>query len=1054
MKRFERLVVIAPTRSTCLNISIALSNGAIPQTLLMREKGKEIFEAVDMIGELGGFGVVAGTGTGKTVALRDIAKRVLGGDVRVDIVTRENEATDYTWTCNVLVITPGVALHWLKMGIIGGDDLIAIDEIHQTSDHLELSMALAKRPDCPFIWMSATIDPREYETYLSAATVIHCTAFDPAKKAEVVVLDDSVDNFLASHVEEFIKEKRGVAVFVPTRAQTEMLSRKFSSADLTCDFYHGGESAERKLRKFLIGAVERPFMVFMTTAGNSGLNVSGLDRIVVVDQMLDEVVHSGVLVLEKMPLDNNKLIQTIGRIHGRAVGGKAYILSRRSIDFHSLKPETPKFRLGGDPQGLALICARLEVDVSELKLITSIDRGAYEAHVKRFRERGVTEQSGFRLTPYGKKVERLPVESAWGEIIVHAQESGDEFLLDTAIVCASCEFLYSLIRKEHDFSEVGVKGSDHLTACNIVVSALQQFGVLRRDESGQEYTFRGDYVRKRGEDVEKGEFIAWCDKNGFNPKAIKEATLAMKSIYRQLNIELLAPDEFSPIKANTPEHEAFLNLLAKVAPFDFVRNERHSKKGTVWNAECSMCAKYSAILGKIRHWKDKRGIERASLEGTEIPSELINSYAKKIPVRVYSISAEGIKVVFKRKFAGEELDETYELVPDSELPEDMRAEARRQLANILPNVAGFEEVREHNKQVRHVSEDLAARGGGTARAITQQDEQALCLRQLEKANVFSVAGVVEALKSAKLASADFFLNLRDFISEEEENRIRAGSADTLEVCGKQYSVSYQRGALPSITLGAAEENDAWKLLPATLMLMDGRGVSVTVSVRGWKTSGDKLDVLKDSVRKRMNEYQWQDFARPEVTLPLITDAVVLEAVVVEYGRDALTGERLVKYGTATINTSFYRSSDFKEEWFDVREEAEAAHAKVQQKLDASAAERREQTEREVAMVEARAVKERISEVLSREGMYKVDYSIRNRLDDRRWVSIPSAVSEIRKWIRETETAIAEVERALADMKKQKEEGEKRREFLDLPSSEKSAKLDLSALKGGWGARVK
>ena len=61
-----RIIVIAPTRSTCLNISLVLENNSIPETLLMREKSDEIFEALGNL-KKGGFGVVAGTGAGKTV---------------------------------------------------------------------------------------------------------------------------------------------------------------------------------------------------------------------------------------------------------------------------------------------------------------------------------------------------------------------------------------------------------------------------------------------------------------------------------------------------------------------------------------------------------------------------------------------------------------------------------------------------------------------------------------------------------------------------------------------------------------------------------------------------------------------------------------------------------------------------------------------------------------------------------------------------------------------------------------------------------------------------
>lgn len=797
-KRFQRVVVIAPTRSTCLNISIVLSNGTIPPTLLMQEKGKEIFEAVDMLTDLGGFGVVAGTGTGKTVAVRDIAQRVLGESLRVDIVTRENEATDYTWTCNVLVITPGVALHWLKMGIIGSDDLIVVDEIHQTSEHLELSLGLAKRAGCTFLWMSATIDPRVYEKYLEAATVVSCSAYDPAKKAEVKVEYGDADYFLSSHVEEFVKEKRGVAVFVPTRAKAEALAREMSKhAALYCDFYHGGEKVE-KLRQFLKGEVERPFMVFMTIAGSSSLNITGLDTVVIVDEMYDERIHSGVAVLEKVALGANELLQMGGRVNGRAIGGKIFILSRRSIDFHALKPETPHFRLGGDPQHLALVCARLGVDISELDLITTIDRGAYEAHVKRFRDRGIIVAEDFCLTPYGEKVERLPVTPDWAEVLVHAEESKDSKLLNTAVVCASAESLYDLIRKEHDFSEVGVEGSDHLTAHNIVVSALQQFGVIRGKNGDAGYEFRGDYVRKRYDKmlrqdvVEKGEFIQWCDQSGFNGKAVKEAVLAMKSIFHQMRTRLSEPQEFGMVLANTPAHEAFLHLLAKVQSLDFVRNGRNSKAGSVFTAQHGMLG-YSAdaVLGTIRYWKDKRGYTRSSIEGTEIPAAILNSYATKTPIRVYTVGAEGVKVEFRSEFAGTAMDETYELVPDAKLPENLQPEARRQLAVYLPSLPGFEKLREHNQNVRKTSEDVAIRSGGKTRAATSQDEQALYLHSMEAANVFSYAGMIEALRTGKIQPSDLFLNLRDFVSEEEEAQTSAENPDTLDLLGKQYTVTPQ-----------------------------------------------------------------------------------------------------------------------------------------------------------------------------------------------------------------------------------------------------------------------
>ncbi|MDP3778537.1 MAG: hypothetical protein Q8R30_00635 [bacterium] len=688
MERFPRVVVIAPTRSTCLNISVVLDNGAIPSTLLVQEKGTEIFEAVDRLHE-GGFGVVAGTGTGKTVAIRDIARRVLGEDVRVDVVTRENEATAYTWTCNVLVVTPGVALHWLKSRTITGEDLVVLDEIHQTSEHLEISMALAKRNKNTFVWMSATIDPAVYSSYLEARTVIHCTAYDPARRAEVVVKNSEVQYVLEDEVDNFISEKRAVAVFVSTRAQAENLAKKFGEHEgLTSDFYHGGEKAE-KLRQFLKGEVPKPFMIFMTIAGASSLNVLGLDTVVIVDEMYTEVVHSGVKVLEKVALGNNELLQMGGRVNGRAINGKIIILSRRSIDFHALKPVAPVFALsGGDSSGdlargrnnalqqVALVCARVGVDLSDLDVIARIDRKQYEAEVKRFKERGIIDTEG-NLTAYGREVERLPVTPAWAEVLVQVRESGDEELLKIAIVAASIESLYSLVRKNVVLRDVAVGGSDHLTGYNIVAAALQQFGYIRSEDDGVGYAFQGDYVKKRGNDVEKGIFIAWCDQNGFSNKAIKEVTIAMKSVFRQMNAYLLSPDMFKPVLKGSEAAEKFVDLLARVQSLDFVHDEHNSQAGTVWAAQHSVASAYQT-LGRIRFWTDKRGYTRASMEGTQVSEELVQQYARVIPDEILGMSVDGerIRVRYTAMFAEEQIapvDREHEPdeVPDrfaSELP--------------------------------------------------------------------------------------------------------------------------------------------------------------------------------------------------------------------------------------------------------------------------------------------------------------------------------------------------------------------------------------------------
>lgn len=860
-KSQKRFIVIAPTRSICLGISMVLSNGSILPTLLMQENGEEIFEAVKKL-NTGGFGVIAPTGTGKTVSLRDIAKKVLNEKLRIDVVTREHEATEYTWTCNVLVVTPGVALHWLKSRVITKDDLIVIDEIHQTSEHLEFSMALAKRAGCKFVWMSATIDPSIYSEYLEAGTVIECSAFDPSKRSEVECLWKTPEDFLSSKVDEFIEEERAVAVFVPTREMAERLSQKYGSREgLYCDFYHGGEKAE-KLRQFLKGDVSKPFMVFMTIAGASSLNILGLDTVVIVDEMYKEIVHSGVGVLEKVQLGNNELLQMGGRVNGRMENSKIYILTSRSIDFHNLKPTAPEFVLGGDLQHVALICARLGVNASELDLIGSIDSMRYEKEVTRFKARGIIEADGDELTAYGKKIERLPVEPSWAELITQARDSNDRDLLDATVIGACAESLYSLLRNNANLSGVRISGSDQLTAYNIVAFALNQFGYLRKSNGGGvEYGFQGDWFRKKynkqTKQTEKsmGGFVQWCDENGFNPKAIKEVAIAMKSVYRQLRTQMPDPQDLQLISENDEMHKKFVDLLARAQSLDFVLDEQNSQVGTVWRAKHSLTSGVR-VLGKIRHWADKRGYQRATIEGTEVPEDLFKLYANKKPESVYRVNNEGVEIEFRSSFAGESTGSIVELVDDSEIPAELVEQAEREFINALVYQRISAEFADQNRQTRKQSHQLRLHSGGAVEMILDSDEQKLYEVGFKDKGIISAQSMRSAIESGEVNPDNLLLKLEDFISIAEQEKIMADNPDTVIVEGKTLTIEYGGGSWGDEFYCRANVTEEFARIVGAevIMLSGGR----TVSLRCEDHSAKSFSELVEKLEQRRIEQAWSE----------------------------------------------------------------------------------------------------------------------------------------------------------------------------------------------------
>jgi hypothetical protein len=171
-----RVIVIAPTRAACETIELAV--GLHLETYLEQHHGARVRE----LARGGrGFGIVAGTGTGKTLAIRPIAEEIVGAELRVGVINREREATPDTPSWNVIIVTTGIARRWFQDGDILPTDTLIVDEIHQTSAELELCLALGKRVGCRFIWLSATVDPTFYARYLNSGDVLEVYSFDPRK---------------------------------------------------------------------------------------------------------------------------------------------------------------------------------------------------------------------------------------------------------------------------------------------------------------------------------------------------------------------------------------------------------------------------------------------------------------------------------------------------------------------------------------------------------------------------------------------------------------------------------------------------------------------------------------------------------------------------------------------------------------------------------------------------------------------------------------------------------------------------------------------------------
>ncbi|MFL5493671.1 MAG: helicase-related protein [Gemmatimonadales bacterium] len=713
-----RVIVIAPTRAACETIELAL--GLHLETLMEREHGQEMR---DLAGSGKGFGIVAGTGTGKTLGIRPIAESILGEPLKVGVVNREREATPETPSWNVVIVTTGIARRWFQDDLITGRDTVIVDEIHQTSAELELCLALGKRAGCRFIWLSATVDPAFYARYLESAEVLVTQAFDPALRAKVQILPQTPDEFLNErYIRHLIKERRGVAVFVPTRAEVERLAQELGEQwkRLTTAFYHGGEPI-RVIRPFLEGEVERPFLLAMTAAGQSALNVRGLDTVVIYDARYGNVVERGRNVLHRLYLGANEILQMAGRVHGRVPNGEVVILSDRELIFEQLRPTPPEFQLAGDAERVAITCAALGVDAADLELPVPLDRTSYRRALWLLTSRGLVEEG--RLTPYGREVEALPVERAWGELLVHAGEA----LVPIVAVCSNIDSLHRMTREERDLHGVIANGSDHLTAYNLYAEAVNQHGYVGLVYGLPRHLFEDGLVE-------------WAERRGVLVKAIEDTALGVASVYRSLELPL--PKQLP--YASKELRSLWADLLARIMPFDLVIDEHTAEGQEARVSKTSVAGSWGAVAGNLRFFADRFGVPRAGIEGTTLSYDLVRQYAAPGPPKVILSGPRkhlGLSLERRRTYFGFHLDTEVEPIIGA-IPEPLRPAAMDVLTEALLTGETTHPDQQRLRRVLQDLDELWRRSGGTLPAVAPS-----ALRQRIRAQLEAVDGWEQFLRT-------------------------------------------------------------------------------------------------------------------------------------------------------------------------------------------------------------------------------------------------------------------------------------------------------------------
>jgi len=342
----------------------------------------------------------------------------------------------------------------------------------------------------------------------------------------------------------------------------------------------------------------------------------------------------------------------------------------------------------------------------------------------------------------------------------------------------------------------------------------------------------------------------WAERRGALVKSIEDAALGMASIYRSIGVRL--PSEMSNAGENALT--SFRQVLAQYMPFTLVIDEQTATGDEARVSKTSVCGSWGPIAGELRYFADKFGNPRASIEGTQIPFELLRPYASVTEGElVYAPDSRRAPLVLRRRvqYHGFELER--EIEPVDEFPTAIAQAARHVLAEALARgEARHPGARENQAAIEEVRESYR-RSGGTTPKLGFAELTALYEQQL--AGVHSMS---DFRRTPLRIDADAI------VPRAMRDRY-ASLPSTVSVRGREVEIHYDVEDTPDGLRGVARlrlpEKIARTLTDAELPTLDRplRFV-VTRGARG-AARADTLDALQDELERPFTDAELADLDR-------------------------------------------------------------------------------------------------------------------------------------------------------------------------------------------------
>jgi HrpA-like RNA helicase len=454
----------------------------------------------------------------------------------VDALAVITKDTQINVNGKIKIVTDGVLLRMLAENSII-DSSIYFDEGHQMSSQLELCMSLAKKEEASaknlFRVMSATIDPKEFLSFLGISKLYQISGrrYHVALQVELANDIDGMFSTLSTYLNSQPRDESWL-VFLPTRKLVEKYANDYGGV-----YIHGGLEGSVVNRIQQRAEVDKNLRIFATNVIASSVNIY-VDNVLIFDDVIDAKDKLGQKTLHYGSIDNNSLLQMMGRI-GRFKPGRAVILTDSPIP-KKINPIPVRKALENEtPFDLVLLMSKYGLKLSELEFMSKVDHREVAFAEDWLVEIGAIDHYTRKATWKGLLMSEIPYEPDFAHMISSALISGNydmaRFLLASGSFGDSLNHAYKT--EEEAAARRLLYGFDRSNELNIKAHLLKGYA----EDSN------GSFVSKM---VANGLFTVYVEEAWKNHEAAREALndLLLSSKKRLIPKEVVVDADVTDLK--------------------------------------------------------------------------------------------------------------------------------------------------------------------------------------------------------------------------------------------------------------------------------------------------------------------------------------------------------------------------------------------------------------------------------------------------------------------------------------------------------------------------